>query len=68
MILMRANPLLGPFEGEGPENLDFIGPKWQSFCFLPFQDPKKSRFSGPTSSNGPCNGSCPRQNPYILAI
>ena len=25
MILMRANPLLWPFEGVGPENRDFIG-------------------------------------------
>ncbi len=26
---------------------------------LPFQGPKKSRFSGPTPSNGPCNGFSP---------
>jgi hypothetical protein len=24
MILMRANPLLRPLEGMGPENLDFL--------------------------------------------
>jgi hypothetical protein len=27
MILMGANPLLGPMKGVGPENLDFFGPK-----------------------------------------
>ncbi len=32
---------------------------------LPFQGPKESRFSGPTPSNGPCNGCCPHQNHYI---
>jgi hypothetical protein len=26
MILMRANPMLGPLEGVGPENLDFFRP------------------------------------------
>jgi hypothetical protein len=24
--MMRANPLLGPLEGVGPENQDFFGP------------------------------------------
>jgi hypothetical protein len=27
VILMRGNPLLGPLEGVGPENLDFLGPQ-----------------------------------------
>ncbi len=48
LILMPANPLLGPLEGEGPENLDFFGPKWPSIRSLPFQSPKKSQESGPT--------------------
>ncbi len=43
MILMRRNPLLGPLEGGGLRS-------------LPFQGPKKSRFLGSTTSNGPQNG------------
>jgi hypothetical protein len=43
---MRENPLLGALEGAGPENLDFVGPKWHLLCLLPFQGPKKSRFLG----------------------
>jgi len=35
---------------------DFLGPKWQSLFPLPFQGLKKYQFSGPTSSNDPCNG------------
>jgi hypothetical protein len=38
--------------------LNFFGPKWHSLRSLPFQGPKKSRFSGPTPSNGPRNGCC----------
>ncbi len=34
---------------------DFFGPKWLFLRSLPFQGSKKSRFSGPTPSNGPCN-------------
>jgi hypothetical protein len=30
-ILMRANQLLGPLEGVGPENPHFFWPKWCSF-------------------------------------
>jgi hypothetical protein len=56
MILMWANPLLGPLEGEGPENLYFFGPKYHSRLSLPFQGPKKSRFSVPTPSNALRNG------------
>jgi hypothetical protein len=39
MILARANPLQGPFEGEGPENRDFFGTP-EMVASL-----KKSRFS-----------------------
>jgi hypothetical protein len=46
---MEANPLLGPLDEVGPENLDFLGPNG-------IQGPKKSRFSGSTPSNGPGNG------------
>jgi hypothetical protein len=53
-LFYSANPLLGALKGVGTENLNFFGPKWLNL--LPFQDPKKSRFSGPTPSNGPCNG------------
>jgi hypothetical protein len=52
MILMRANPLLGPLEGVGPENRDFLGPKQVSF-------------SGPTLSNVPRNWIFPHQNHYV---
>ncbi len=30
IILMGTNPLLGPLEGVGPENLDFFWPLWHS--------------------------------------
>jgi hypothetical protein len=39
-----------------------FGPKWHSLRSLPFQGLKKSWFSGPTPSAGPCNGCCPHQN------
>jgi len=55
MLLMRENPLLGPLEGVGPENLDFFGPKLHSLGSLAFEGPKKSWFSGPTPSNGSRN-------------
>jgi hypothetical protein len=50
IILMLANPLLGPLEGEGggPKNLYFFGPKWHSLPSLPIQGPKETRLSGPT--------------------
>ncbi len=32
-------PLLGPLEGVGPENFNFLGPKWHSLRSLPFQGP-----------------------------
>jgi hypothetical protein len=55
MISMRANPLQWPSERVDPENQHFIGP-WngneRSKCHL---GPKKSRFSGPTMSNGLSN-------------
>jgi hypothetical protein len=65
MILMRANPFLRPLERGGPENLDFLGPKWHSLRSWPFQCPKKSRFSVPTPSNGSRNGCC--QHPDDLS-
>ncbi len=37
-----GNPLLGPLEGVGPENLNYFGPIWHSLCSLPIQGPKKS--------------------------
>ncbi len=47
MILMRANPLLGPLEVVGPKNLEFFGPIWHSLGSLPknsidFQGPPLS--------------------------
>jgi hypothetical protein len=44
MVLRHATSLRGALKGADPENRD---------CSLPFQGPKKSRFSGPTSSNAP---------------
>ncbi len=35
--------------------MDFFGPKWHWLRSLPFQGPKKSRFSVPTPSNTPRN-------------
>jgi hypothetical protein len=37
MILMRANPLLGPLEGVSPENLDFLGPNGTCFACCHFR-------------------------------
>jgi hypothetical protein len=31
-ILMRTNPLLGPLEGVGHKNLDFLGPNGTRFA------------------------------------
>jgi hypothetical protein len=41
MILMQANPLLGPLEEVGPKILYFFGPKWHLLRSLTFQGPKK---------------------------
>ncbi len=35
MVLRGAISLLGAFEGVGPENLDFFGPKWHSQNYVP---------------------------------
>jgi hypothetical protein len=49
MILMWENPLLGPLEGVGPENLDFTPryhfrtKKISIFRAHPFQQPLQSR-------------------------
>jgi hypothetical protein len=48
--LVGTDPLLGPLERVGRENLDFLGP---ASIHL---GPKKSRFSGPTPSSCSCNG------------
>ncbi len=47
MILMRENPLLGPLEGVGPENLDFFGPKWSRLSRCHFRAQKSLNFQGP---------------------
>jgi hypothetical protein len=56
MILMRANPLLRPLEGVGPEILTLWG------SLVAISGPKKDSISGPIPSNGPRNGYCPHQN------
>jgi hypothetical protein len=48
MILMRANPLLGPLEGAGPENLDFLSPNGSRFACCYFRAQKSLNFQGPT--------------------
>ncbi len=44
MILMGANPLLGPLEGVGPENLDFFGPNGIRYACGHFRAQKVSIF------------------------
>ncbi len=57
MIFLWANPLLGPLEGEGPENVDSFEPKWQlALLFSSFQGPKTFRFLRTDPSNNPRNG------------
>jgi hypothetical protein len=51
MVLRSATSLLGALEGVGPENLDFFWAQMALASLVPFQCPKKSRFSGPTPSN-----------------
>ncbi len=68
IILMLANPLLGPLEGEGgdPKNLYFFGPKMALASLTANSGPKKDlTFRTPTPSNVFCNGCCPHQNHYI---
>ncbi len=40
LILMRANPLLGPLEGVNPENLVFLGPSGNWFARYHFRAQK----------------------------
>jgi hypothetical protein len=35
---MGANPLLGPFEGVSPANLDFLGPNGTRFACSPIKN------------------------------
>jgi hypothetical protein len=37
LILVGANPLLGPLEWVGPENLDFLGPNGTRFAGCNFK-------------------------------
>jgi hypothetical protein len=46
LLLMGANPLLGPSEVVVPENLDFIRPKRQLLRLLPFQGPPLPNANG----------------------
>ena len=55
MVLMKASPLRGPFEGVGPEFETFLGHEMansEASAILP----KKVENSGPTPSNGPSYG------------
>ncbi len=63
-----------PLEGVSPLHRNFFVLKWHWLRSLPFRCPKKSRFSGPTPSNGPINGfartkiirfPCRKNNRYI---
>ena len=57
---MRANPLLGPLKGGGGEKTFWV--KMELALLVAISGTKKAQFSGPTLSNGPCNGYCPHQN------
>ena len=49
VILMRANPFLGPVEGMGPETLDFFGPlNGPRFARGHFRAYKSLEFPGPS--------------------
>jgi hypothetical protein len=52
-VLYTALLISKLFWTEGCMSVDSFGPKWHSLRSLPFQGPKKSRFSGPTLSNAP---------------
>jgi hypothetical protein len=45
----------------GPENLEFIGPKWHSLHLLPFQGPKGLDFQRPHPFQWPLQWFCPHQ-------
>jgi hypothetical protein len=47
-ILMRANPLLGPLEGVGPENIDFLSPNGTKFACCHIRAQKGLNFQSPT--------------------
>ena len=47
MIMMRENPLLGPLEGMGPENLDFFGQNGTCFARCHLRAQKSLDFQGP---------------------
>jgi hypothetical protein len=47
MILMGANPLLGPLEVVGPESFDFFGPNGTCFVCCHFRAQKGLDFHGP---------------------
>ncbi len=51
MVLRGATSLLGALEGVGPNRLFWA--QMALALLVPFQGPKKSRFSGPTPSNAP---------------
>ncbi len=53
MILMRANLLLGPLEGVGPENQTFLGPDRQRAERVRFGPEKVKIFRAHPPSNGP---------------
>jgi len=56
-VLMQANPLLGSLEVVGPENHEFLGPKWHlPKDSMPLQGQENCQFSGPTPFNGTPNG------------
>jgi hypothetical protein len=60
MIFMRANPLLRPLEGVGPEISTFLGPNGiHSLRSMPFQGPSLPM------TLAPGNESCPHQNHYV---
>ncbi len=68
MVLRGATSLLGTLEGVGPENLNFFWAQMAITSLVPFQGPKKSRFSGATPSNAPRNDVAPLKTITYRAI
>jgi hypothetical protein len=58
MLLLRANPLRGKWEGLGPGNRDFFGPcemGYRAVRRVPFGAQKSRDFQAQTSPTCPCN-------------
>jgi hypothetical protein len=66
MVLMWANPLLGPLEGEGPENLDFLGLNSTRVSRCHFRAQKNLDFQCPPLPMPFEMDTWPHQNRYVI--